>query len=70
VLAGLLDARRLTNLIAEGWALVGRATASARDQHLERNRPPSKPAVTAADRLDAARDRLKGSIAAPDEPGG
>jgi hypothetical protein len=65
VLGGLLDTSRLTNLISEGWAWLAQVTAPAMDD--DRHRPGgawSEPAPGAAERLDAARDRLKASVAA------
>jgi hypothetical protein len=79
VFGGLLDSRQLTGLVSQGWALLGRATTWGAGDHgartPERSEPtaselPEQPPST-AQRLDAARDRLKASIAGPtdEEPG-
>jgi hypothetical protein len=79
VFGALLESRQLTNLISQGWALLGRATTLGVGDHGARAPEPPRPTASevpepppsTVQRLDAARDRLKASIAAPtdEEPG-
>jgi hypothetical protein len=72
VFGGLLDTRQLTNLISQGRQLLGRATMWRVGDHDEPVPARSEPPQSTQARLDAARDRLKASIAPPandDQPG-